>query len=72
MKKSVEKDTRRKADSPHPGGRVDRVTRDEHTDRDSDDSDREVRELKKELMAVKENQKRLKINWIGSLREQGR
>ena len=47
MKKSLEKDNRRKADSPHPEGRVGRVAREEFTDRDSDDSDRDVRELKK-------------------------
>ena len=33
------------------------MAREEYTDRDSDDSDREVRELKKELLAVKEKSK---------------
>ena len=33
------------------------MAREEFTDRDSDDSDREVRELKKELLAVKEKSK---------------
>ena len=33
------------------------MAREELTDRDSDDSDRDVRELKKELLAVKEKSK---------------
>ena len=36
------------------------MAREELTDRDSDDSDREVRELKKELLAVKEKSKAIK------------
>ena len=56
--KSLEKDDRRtKANSPHPEGRVGRVAREELTDRDSDDSDRDVRECEKELLAVKEKSK---------------
>ena len=59
--KSLEKEDRRtKTNSPYPEGRVGRVAREEFTDRDSDDSDRDVRELEKEFLAAKEKSKAIK------------
>ena len=54
--KSVEKeDKRTRNNSPYPEGRVGRVSRDEFTDKDSDDSDKDnVRELERDYLAAKE------------------
>ena len=61
MEKSLEKkDRRTKTNSPYREGKVGRVSREEFTDRDSDDSDRDVRELEKEFLAAKEKSKAIK------------
>ena len=60
-KSSEKEDRQTKTNSPYPEGRVGRVSRDDFTDRDSDDSDRDnVRELEKEFLAAKEKSKAIK------------
>ena len=60
-KSSEKEDRRTKTNSPYLEGRVGRVSRDDFTDKDSDDLDRDnVRELEKDYLAAKEKSKAIK------------